>query len=139
MFLAMLLVATGCHHPKAPQLDAGFDSFVPTPITLAITSHAAGTRIIGARSITLAGTWDGDASLIFVAAYGSGRVMVWDSFPTANGAAANRVLGATGLGSPTSAVVNASTIGGPSGLLVLDDHLVVSDAPRSRVLLYARP
>ena len=74
---------------------------------------------------------------LFASDSGNNRVLVWDAFPTQNGAPATTVLGQqdftshAGVFPPT-----ASTLANPSGLLLTGNELLVADTSTSRVVVF---
>lgn len=65
------------------------------------------------------------------------RVLVWTSFPTTNGQAANLVLGQAGFGAAVDPpVATATTISRPFGALVSGTRLYVADDAFNRVLVW---
>ena len=96
-------------------------------------------------STTMFRPWDvkSDGTRIAVADSGNQRVLVWTSWPTANGQAADVVLGQPnftsssanqGLDNPTG-----QTMYGPTELFFTADHLLVSDANNNRILKFDLP
>lgn len=65
------------------------------------------------------------------------RVLIWNSVPTANGAAADVVVGAPDFNTAGSAVPSATSIGEPIGVVSDGTMLVVSDYNFNRVLIYS--
>lgn len=72
---------------------------------------------------------------LFVSDWGNNRVVVYDSFPTANGAAADTVIGQADF-TTNAPATTASTLDGPGGIAVTDSLLVVDDTSNHRVLIY---
>lgn len=83
---------------------------------------------------------------LFVADTGKKRVLIWDTFPTGNGAAADKILGQSDFehkvandddqngeidGSPT-----ARTLDSPRGVVVRGNQLFVTDTNNNRVLIF---
>ena len=63
------------------------------------------------------------------------RVMVWDSFPTSNGAAADVVLGQPTFAG-TTPTLSQTGLDNPSGLHVSGTQLFVVDRENNRVLIF---
>jgi len=84
---------------------------------------------------------DSNGNQIFVADTGYNRVLVFDSFPSLDGAHASRVLGHTSLGGTAAddGGIGAGTLDHPGGVRAFDAFLVVADTGNSRELLYRRP
>jgi hypothetical protein len=74
---------------------------------------------------------------LFVADSQNHRVLVWNSFPTENGAPADLVLGQPNLTSSTEASPpSASGFSQPAGVLLAWPQVLVSDANNNRVLVF---
>ncbi len=106
-------------------------------VVIGQTSMTTGTAGISAsamnspRNVLL--TPDGK---LLVSDYGNSRVLIFNSVPTSNGAAANVVIGQTSLTTRTRGL-GASECGGPYGLaLSSTGRLVISDLDVHRVLVY---
>ncbi|MDC0713224.1 NHL repeat-containing protein [Stigmatella sp. ncwal1] len=82
---------------------------------------------------------------IFVAEYQNNRVLVWNQFPAAPGAAADTVLGQQDFTSnrrfdpPNGTLPSARSLYQPSGILLAAPYLVVSDYGNNRLLLFESP
>lgn len=122
------------------------------------TNGAAADVVIGQTSFTLARDEAKSTTLrlpsalavaggmLFVADSGHNRVLGWSALPSANGAAANLVLGQGTflLASPNDdaqagtagAAPTARTLAYPTGVAMAGDALVVSDTNNRRVLIY---
>lgn len=75
---------------------------------------------------------------IFITDRSSNRIMIWDSFPTTNGAPADRVLGQADFAS-TAPATSQTGLQTPRGLSVYGSRLVVADTANNRVLLFRGP
>lgn len=75
---------------------------------------------------------------VFVVDNASSRVLVWNSFPTSNGAAADAVLGQSNFttGTANSGGIGAATLNGPFGVEQSGNKLLISDEDNHRVLIY---
>lgn len=75
---------------------------------------------------------------LFVADTGNNRVLVYNSIPTANGAAASVVLGQANLntGTANTGGTTAAALSGPTGVTVSGTQFIVTDTGNSRVLVY---
>ncbi|WNG61205.1 hypothetical protein F0U59_45735 [Archangium gephyra] len=74
---------------------------------------------------------------LFVADNQNNRVLAWNQFPTANGVAADLVLGQPDFTSDTEASPpNASGFSQPAGILLAWPQVVVPDASNNRVLVF---
>ncbi|MBI4606909.1 MAG: hypothetical protein HY721_33520, partial [Planctomycetes bacterium] len=80
-----------------------------------------------------------DGTRLAVADTGNHRVLLWSSIPTADGAAADVVIGqSSGTGSLPNAggPPSARTLRAPEGLAVAEDRLIVADRDNHRVLIF---
>jgi hypothetical protein len=98
------------------------------------TSKATGngaSNLYGPRGI-----WT-DGTKLIVADRFNNRVLIWNSFPTTNGAAANVVLGAASFDtSPFVSPPTASSFRNPAGVTVSGGKLYVADETNNRVLVW---
>lgn len=76
-----------------------------------------------------------DGTRLFVADRGNNRVLIWNTFPTTNGAAADIVLGQATFTS-TTANTGAAGMSRPQGVAIAGSALFVSDGGNDRVLVY---
>ena len=72
---------------------------------------------------------------LFVADNRNNRVLVWNSFPTINGQAADMVFGQVNF-TATGYATSATTLRGPSGVYVSGTQLFITDSSNDRVLIY---
>ncbi len=72
---------------------------------------------------------------IFVADYGNNRALIWNSFPTTNGVAADVVLGQAAFTTNTGGTT-ASTMGSPAGITNYGSQLFISEYGNQRVLIF---
>jgi len=83
-----------------------------------------------------------DGTSLWVADSGNHRVLVWKTFPTKNGQAADFVLGqssfAAVLGNRGSSDASATSLSFPSDVHVVDGTLYVADSGNNRVVFYSR-
>jgi hypothetical protein len=77
-----------------------------------------------------------DGTRVVVADSGNHRVLIWTSFPTSNGAAANLVLGQVSMAAATGAS-SAVAMRNPTYLASNGFQLLVSDSGNNRVLFYS--
>lgn len=99
------------------------------------TINAGGTASATTLSAPTAVYSDGER--VVVADSGNNRVLVWNSFPTANQQAADVVVGHSSFSSSiASDGATASGIQGPSSAMLCDGKLVVADRYRHRVLIW---
>lgn len=87
---------------------------------------------------TLNGPFDGvtvNGNQLFVADTTNARVLIWNSWPTRNGQAADNVLGAPDLVSSGSGSSDRA-FSGPDGITLVGNQLFVSDYLDDRVLLF---
>jgi hypothetical protein len=79
---------------------------------------------------------------LFVTDSQNHRVLVWNTFPTANGAQADRVLGqpdfthASPYDPPTGTAPSERSLNQPGGVLLAWPHVVVSDYGNNRLLVF---
>jgi hypothetical protein len=82
------------------------------------------------------GVWT-DGTRLVVADTGNHRVLIWNTFPTTNGQAADLVLGqATFTAAAVPQPPTASSMFGPKGVLVDGGRLYVADTSNNRVLIW---
>lgn len=67
------------------------------------------------------------------------RVLIWDSWPTSNGAAADRVLGQSDLDSGESTLNNDAALSGTGDMFTSNEKLFLSDRQNNRVLIFQAP
>lgn len=106
-----------------------------------------GSSVPSATSVGFPAGVASDGARLFVADTANNRVLVFDPFPTANGASATAVLGQGDFqhgifndddqdgmtdGGPT-----ARTLSGPSDVAVIGDELLVADTENHRILVFA--
>jgi methionine-rich copper-binding protein CopC len=72
---------------------------------------------------------------LFVADAYNNRVLVWNSFPTSNGQAADAVIGQANFTSIAPGTT-ASTLNRPVGIFAVGSQLFVTDALNNRVMIY---
>ncbi len=77
-----------------------------------------------------------DGNKLIIADAGNNRVLIYNSVPTSNGAAADVVIGQTDFVTSTSGCT-ADKLHGPTGVLVLPDgRLIITDDGNNRVLIF---
>lgn len=81
------------------------------------------------------GVWS-DGTRILVADMGNHRVLAWNSWPTADGQAADRVIGQPNFTTETSGGCNATGLELPSGVSSNGTRIVVTSQNQNRTLLY---
>ena len=84
------------------------------------------------------GIWS-DGTRLVVADASNGRVLVWNTFPTANGQPADFVVGLDQFGITGSFTAGAETLGLPTSVTSDGNTIYVTDALSRRVLLYRFP
>lgn len=72
---------------------------------------------------------------LFVADAYNHRVLVWDTFPTTNGQAANAVIGQPDFISNTPGTTD-STLNQPSGVFAVGSQLFITDTNNNRIMIY---
>ncbi|MDH4122297.1 MAG: hypothetical protein OEV94_11380 [Deltaproteobacteria bacterium] len=80
------------------------------------------------------GIWT-DGTKLAVADYGNSRVLLWNTFPTANGQAANIVLGQAGFTTNACPLPSATTLCNPAGVYSNGVQLFVTDGA-NRVMVW---
>ncbi len=97
------------------------------------------TKVSGSTASSLygpRGVWT-DGTRLVVADRFNNRVLIWNTFPTQNGAAADVVLGASDFGmSPTIVPPTASSFRNPFGVTFSGNRLYVADETNNRVLVW---
>ena len=78
-----------------------------------------------------------DGTRLAVADSGNNRVLIWRSFPTANAAEADLVLGQKDFTSASSTAVNGASLSGPGGVALWGGRVVVSDTGNHRLLVWS--
>jgi hypothetical protein len=78
----------------------------------------------------------GSSSMVVVADTGNNRVLIWKGLPLASGAYASVVVGQPDFDTTAEAGPTASSLKGPSGVVVADGRLFVADAANNRVLIW---
>lgn len=83
---------------------------------------------------------DGSGRLYVVDA-GNHRILYWNAVPTANGAAADGVLGQADFSSAfaNNGGLSARTLQAPSGVIAIGDRIYIVDSGNNRVLVLPRP
>jgi hypothetical protein len=82
------------------------------------------------------GIWS-DGTKLIVADRFNNRVLIWNTFPTSNGAPADVVVGATAFDmSPFVMPPTASSLRNPAGVAVANGKLFVADDSNNRVLVW---
>jgi hypothetical protein len=78
---------------------------------------------------------------LYVVDQGNHRILYWNAIPSANGAAADGVLGQPNLdsGLANNGGLDADRLQSPSALIAVDDRLYVSDGGNDRMLVLPRP
>jgi hypothetical protein len=85
---------------------------------------------------TPTGLWT-DGTRVAVADTGNHRVLIWNTFPTTNGQAADLVLGQSDFGlSTVPSTPSASSMNGPRGVYFDGTHFFVADTGNNRVLVW---
>lgn len=84
-----------------------------------------------------------DGTALWVADTGNHRVLGWKSFPTANGQAADVVIGQSTfsamLPNQGNAAASASSLSFPSGILSFGGVLYIADSGNNRVVIFSAP
>ncbi len=134
-----LIVADTGHNRVLIWNSVPADSSTPANLTLGQTNltsclaNAGTTR--SAKTLTSPGDVWSDGTRLVVADTGNHRVLIWTSFPTSNGQAANVVLGQATMAAATPAG-GASGLSSPSSVTSNGNQLFVADAANNRVLVW---
>ncbi len=90
-----------------------------------------------ASANTLSGPRDAysDGTRLFVADYSNGRVLIWNSFPTQNGQAADVVVGKSSMAATTAACTQGGA-SGPYAIHVYNQQLIVADYTYNRITIW---
>ncbi len=99
-----------------------------TSFTVA-TAGTTASKLSGPRGVATDGT------RVFVADETNNRVLVWNTFPTTNGQAADQVIGQASFTTATAAA-SQSGMNAPRGLCLKGGRLLVTDGNNDRVLYY---
>gem|GEM_PF-1289230 len=94
-------------------------------------THPAATQ---ASLRTPKAIWSDDTRIVVVDE-DNNRVMVWNTFPTASGQAADLVLGQSSFTSSTNGTT-AATLNNPSGLNVRGNQIFVADTNNNRIMIW---
>lgn len=111
-------------------------------VVLGQASFTTGTAATTASGMRVPAAVASAGSQLFVADSKNNRVLVWNQFPTATGAAADAVLGqpdftTSNTKDPSSgAAASARTLSQPSGVLLSWPHILVTDTGNNRLLVY---
>lgn len=76
-----------------------------------------------------------DGTRLYVADTGNHRVLVWNTFPTSNGEAADFVLGQDAFTTRVAAT-SATGMRSPQGIIVVEDALFIADEQNDRVIVF---
>ncbi len=90
---------------------------------------------VGANTLATVDGIDFDGTRLAIADRNNNRVLLYDSLPTAHGAAADHVLGQTSFTSTTTGCTD-SQISGPRGVGLADGKVFVSAALHHRVMIW---
>ena len=134
-----LIVADTGHHRVLIWDGVPADSSTPADLVLGQTNftscnaNAATTR--SAKTLASPGDVWSDGTRLVVADTGNHRVLIWTSFPTANGQAADLVLGQATMAAATPAGT-AAGLSSPSSVTSNANQLFVADTGNHRVLVW---
>jgi len=101
-------------------------------------TQSACNRGGAASASTLCYPYDGvyfNSAQLFVGDSDNDRVLIWNSFPTTNGQAADSVLGEPDFATTTGGT-SATLMSNPTGVFLVDNQLVVSDTGNARYLIF---
>jgi len=91
-----------------------------------------------ATASTLCDPYDGvyfTSAQMFVGDENNNRVLIWNSFPTTNGQAADVVLGEPNMTTTTNGT-SATLMNNPTGMFLYNKQLIVSDTQNARYLIF---
>jgi hypothetical protein len=116
--------------PVANNADATW--VVGQPDMTTVTASTSTTKMRAPNAVV------SDGTKLYVADTSSHRVVIWNTVPTSNGAAANVVLGQPDMTSRTAdnGGLSASSLDTPMGISVSNSKLYVSDNGNNRVLVW---
>jgi uncharacterized protein (TIGR03437 family) len=98
------------------------------------TEQSLALSSTGMRQPTAVAT---DGTVLAVADTDNNRVLIWNNLPTANGQAADVVIGQQNFTTTRNPrVVDASSLRGPQGVWIQNGRLYIADTGNDRVLLY---
>ncbi|MBI2103781.1 hypothetical protein HYT59_02130, partial [Candidatus Woesebacteria bacterium] len=99
-------------------------------------SGTANNGGLSARTMNVPASVYSDGNRLFVADDSNDRVLIWNTFPTSNGQAADVVVGESNFTSTDAGTCNSSNLARPNGLWVYQNKLVVSDRSQDRILIW---
>jgi len=106
-------------------------------------TNAANAGGAGASTMQAPAAAYSDGTSLWVSDTGNHRVLVWSSFPTTNGQAADRVIGQSSfsavLPNQGAAGASASSLSFPSGLVAIGGVLYIADTGNNRVVSFSKP
>ena len=121
-------------------------SFAPADVVIGQASMTERVTDVSATSVGMVEGVASNGNQIAIADYAASRVLVYNAFPTANGAAASRVLGQSNFFAFTpndgdqndapDATPSARTLNRPQGVWMGEGVLLVSDTSNRRYLLF---
>jgi hypothetical protein len=116
-------------------------SYAPADVVLGqpdMTSNTSNNGGVSAQSLSWPNQVFWVGTKFFVVDYNNSRVLIWNSFPTANGQAADLVLGQPNMTSdiPNNGGISAQTLNYPVAVHSDGTKLFVSDQENHRVLIW---
>jgi hypothetical protein len=109
--------------------NAGADYVIGQPDLTSNTAGTSSTVIHGPESVSTNGT------KLMLVDYNNNRILIYNTIPTASGAAADVVVGQTDFTSGGSGL-SASQINGPESAFITEDKLLIADSVNNRVLIF---
>ena len=103
-----------------------------------MTTTTCGTTPTSSTLIDSRMTYDSNTGRLYIADWVWNRILVWNTIPTANGTAADSVIGQSSFTTSTAGATG-STFRNPWGLTIKDSYLWVADFYNYRVLRMALP
>lgn len=110
-------------------------NFEPADIVIGQPDFASDTAGVGSDGMDYPYSLSSNGNQLFVADSGNNRVLVWNSFPTANGQEADAVLGQVDFDSDVEDL-SATGLDYPAGVYVNGNQLFVADLDNDRYLIY---
>lgn len=98
------------------------------------TSNTTGTSATTMKS-PYVGVFVDSTGALLVTDSGNNRVLIWNTFPTANDQAADAVLGQAGFTSGTAGT-SATTLNNPTGVTRAGGYTIVTDTSNNRLLVF---
>lgn len=112
---------------------AAADLVLGQPDFISSTANNGGR---GANTFNLPMDLWSDGDKLFVADNGNQRVLIWNTIPTVNNQAADVVVGQTSMTTTTTGCNSSNFSGGPGGIAVYNNKLIVSSRLQNRIMVW---